>query len=760
MLTIIMTMTLWTAPVYAEGGVDVIIQSQNITVISGDDTWDGISDYTAVFELEDGYESIYLEAIVNDEDYLTYSFDNTTGEMVILADDLNNMGIVVEKINIYVYGYTSKVLDPETDITSVTVPCEETAITDEYLYSFKSDQGDISYITGAFFEADFTENHTYKINCGSQDDKLDTYIVVLKQVTGEEYDYEVIDYEDYYYLNDEYLIFTSTETGSYIILIGYYVNENYGVELKMSIEDYGEVNNSLDFTTETPPVPGEDDLWSWDADTKTLTLNDGFKISTVDCAIILPDGATVNVNGEVSVISLEADGICCLGDVDINMCEDANLNIKAGYIGIYTPTGQINIKDGGDKEGMFPVLDIEANYHCIAVVDDNHRPSIDGKTSGISISDCDVRLVSVDDSIVIRELYDSEVGSDIVFDNSALTIESEYYGIYNNNGALRFNESFVDISSRRKCIYILNDVEITDCETVLTSKYDDGIAVEDGDVNLTNGSITINAKTSCIETNNKLNLNNINFCMYLTEHTNNDILKCFIDGEWGEFIVYDGKANILHEGEMTDEIKAMFENEGMFAFEDENGDKVYAKILASKFNGDKEKNQVIGVEEEYQPDQEIEFDIYTDGIDMEYPVWSFTRFNARSWEILDTELTGFCDVEENIIDISSLEEGTYTLRVRFEQQIYQNEYWAYYTNPTDEHIDFIDIEFNVLAAEEEIVPPPAEDEPVEDEPVEDEPIEEDKTPPTGMENYGLITVIVALLGVMILAVKKNKKSAK
>ncbi|MBQ7756750.1 MAG: LPXTG cell wall anchor domain-containing protein, partial [Oscillospiraceae bacterium] len=98
---------------------------------------------------------------------------------------------------------------------------------------------------------------------------------------------------------------------------------------------------------------------------------------------------------------------------------------------------------------------------------------------------------------------------------------------------------------------------------------------------------------------------------------------------------------------------------------------------------------------------------------------------------------------------------------RFEKQICQRDYWSFYTNASDDKIDYVEIQFKVLGVSDEVTPPPAEDDNKEEvPPAEDNKQENDKTPDTGAENYGFITVIVALLGVMVIAVKKNKKSAK
>lgn len=81
--------------------------------------------------------------------------------------------------------------------------------------------------------------------------------------------------------------------------------EPYDISIKLMGPALEEV---LDFTATPVPTPSAEDKWAWDAAKKELTLKDGFnmRVNTIgsdESAIVLPDGATVIVDGEVYIDS-------------------------------------------------------------------------------------------------------------------------------------------------------------------------------------------------------------------------------------------------------------------------------------------------------------------------------------------------------------------------------------------------------------------------------------------------------------------------
>lgn len=87
------------------------------------------------------------------------------------------------------------------------------------------------------------------------------------------------------------------------------------------VEGVSEIDESLDFTAEQAPVPQPDDLWSWDADSKTLTLKDGLYLyndsNSLQSMIILPDGATVVVEGNAAFYNQGGNIFYCHGALTI-----------------------------------------------------------------------------------------------------------------------------------------------------------------------------------------------------------------------------------------------------------------------------------------------------------------------------------------------------------------------------------------------------------------------------------------------------------
>lgn len=116
---------------------------------------------------------------------------------------------------------------------------------------------------------------------------------------------------------------------------------------------------TLDFTADPAPVPGADALWSWDEESKTLTLKDGFALYNDDPdlgdLILLPDDATVVVEGSATVYNAGYRSIASEGSLTIRGAgaETANLEIVGGDCAIYADddvivTGSTVSASGGD----------------------------------------------------------------------------------------------------------------------------------------------------------------------------------------------------------------------------------------------------------------------------------------------------------------------------------------------------------------------------------------------------------------------------
>ena len=142
----------------------------------------------------------------------------------------------------------------------------------------------------------------------------------------------------------ESALYTVPEDGVYYLAFeGYDEMETGLCRLEVEVIPAGSIaTGTLDFTADPAPVPGADDLWSWDEASKTLTLKDGFLLYNddpdLDDLILLPDGATVVVEGSAKIYDAGNGSIVSEGVLTVRGegAETASLEILGSDYAIYT----------------------------------------------------------------------------------------------------------------------------------------------------------------------------------------------------------------------------------------------------------------------------------------------------------------------------------------------------------------------------------------------------------------------------------------
>ncbi len=161
--------------------------------------------------------------------------------------------------------------------------------------------------------------------------------------------------------NGEAAYYTVPEDGVYYLAFEGYDEDVIGLcRLEAELLPAESIaTGTLDFTADPAPVPGADALWSWDEESKTLTLKDGFALYNDDPdlgdLILLPDDATVVVEGSATVYNAGYRSIASEGSLTIRGAgaETANLEIVGGDCAIYADddvivTGSTVSASGGD----------------------------------------------------------------------------------------------------------------------------------------------------------------------------------------------------------------------------------------------------------------------------------------------------------------------------------------------------------------------------------------------------------------------------
>lgn len=187
---------------------------------------------------------------------------------------------------------------------------------------------------------------------------------------------------------------------------------------------------ALDLTSASDNTSNDAEGWSWDADSKTLTLN-GCTIDVLgdQAAIILPEGAVINTVNDTNniVLSEQADGISGAGALTIN--GDGELSVTGKECGIYAKGNLVIeaplVAKATDANGKAVLANTITKEDCWSIKAPGRGKIVsDGNTAYIGNG-----KVSNDVTIGAAELYTvtykTDGGSDVAvvsaYENTSLT---------------------------------------------------------------------------------------------------------------------------------------------------------------------------------------------------------------------------------------------------------------------------------------------------------------------------------------------------
>lgn len=670
-------------------------------------------DYTTTVTVPDGYEITYFDCFgeVGASEYnLPYDYDEETGALTVPGESIMPGNIVI-------WVFASRDYNEETDLFAIdTIPYEETltigaenAITEiEYcavLYSLSLKANETVLIS--FYGTETTDTDTQLFFC-----EFSEYGELLV------YDGSDIDSTG----NGELYMYTAVEDEVFYFAASVYdTSIDEEVMLKVEYVDPDEYGTSLDFT-DAVPEPEDGDLWEWDSASQTLTLFDGFDlVNIISNGITLPEGSTIIVEGKASVNS-NGEAIECFGGLSIELQEGAELILNSSNAdAIEIDTDDLSITGTPDAEGNLPKIVISyAEDDGINVVDggdiiidscviDATLDSEAVKTTNGSVYITDSRLNIVTESSGI-----TSANGEIVIESSEVNIKSNEAGIYtaapvqvvysadetDYSHIISITDSIVEVYADILGIAAVEDgIVITDSEVAAIAET--GLYIEDeGGIEVTGGRLEIVADKGIISVpNGDFTLDNTAIAFY----SRGDETAQYYFGNGvifasGIIEATDGENTYI--GEWSEEI---VNEEGALVFTAEDGTEFFPLMIMSYFEGTTEDNVVDGIESEYTQGDEISFTTSTTDPEPEYPINGNTRYYALRWNIEGTELSGWIENNEGVIDTSGLEPGEYTLNVIFAKQSYSSHggWGAIYSDPETAITDTVSVSFTVVADESE-----------------------------------------------------------
>lgn len=345
--------------------------------------------------------------------------------------------------------------------------------------------------------------------------KVDTKIDMYRD-DGGEYNGIFSRDSDNYYNNGEIQTYLTDAAGEYYILFRGLNTDEVGVciaEIRYIEEKLG---TPLDFTEETVPTPGENDLWHWDAAGKVLTLKDGFSsyvFEEDEAGITLPAGSTIIVEGKATLYTYERgqNGISCEGALTIkgNGADRSVLNIRAGVDGVYA-------------DGDLTVENIAVNIES-------------GSDGFISYGDAFIKNTKLD------------------FSTGDESIDVNWYDEYQRGAHLTIESSTVKLVSDEESMQVEGNITIKNCNTDVYSSEEEGID-SNGNIEIIGGRLVIVSDEDALE-GKQVSLTDVVFDIR-TFRDYKLISMSTTDGFSlpGTFRLYDIDGNQIYEGEWTDEL--------------------------------------------------------------------------------------------------------------------------------------------------------------------------------------------------------------
>lgn len=254
----------------------------------------------------------------------------------------------------------------------------------------------LTYMNAFAFNLDAGKAYAYTLDPTDSE----SYMYLFRKAAGEEGGYELLieGYSSILYTPDVdervYLVVETAESKSFRFFSKEYIDDD------------------LDFTDpDNLPTPGEEDLWSWDPTTNTLTLKDGFSIATAYNPFILPEDAIILIDGFVTVESVD----------DTLVGYNLTIRGKNPAPGNNAPMDKLTIVSGDDA--------IDATYLKLEDLLLDIKADSDGMyvEESMSVENCSITIESGDEGIDCDNYDDEETGeclSECEIYNSTLTINS------------------------------------------------------------------------------------------------------------------------------------------------------------------------------------------------------------------------------------------------------------------------------------------------------------------------------------------------
>lgn len=455
----------------------------------------------------------------------------------------------------------------------------------------------------------------------------------------------------------EKTVYTSDHNGTIYIFATCY-EEDLSKELTFTLEKetFEEVGSALDFVNNPSSASGE--KWAYDANTKTLTLSDGFNVTLRETAITLPENSTINVKGNVNVYS-KSSAIKYVGGLTVNVDDNSTFTVESSSacaLETKTSKAALNLNGKNNKTSKLVVsgFDTILNYGDINI----NKLSVDVKAEedgikayegAITIKDSSIYAVSVSDSIII----DGNIATgshDITITNSMLSLVSSDEVIQNYLGSVTIKDS--------DCLLLTDDEE--------------GIDAEEGIISIEGGRIIADTQEDVFEAKGDIIIKDVTLniktdASYSLFKLNSQEAKLIFSG--GKVCLGTDSIGTAYIGQWKDEFYNAVD--GSVSVTDGNTTTLMTSLITIT---ELDNATLDSLKDSYAPGEMVDFTV--DNI--KYPTLLNTQFFLENFTITDASgqvvFNGNKDTDTSKLT-SILKEGSYTISATFKKYLFNNASW-------------------------------------------------------------------------------------
>ena len=451
-------------------------------------------------EIDDGYELNLSDCRIlvdgeppKSEYYVYYESD----KQIIYVD----APAEAHELTVYLNTVVRTEIEDETEVekTTVTFPYTETVSAGD-MPVYQENGGQVFSGRAYEFESDKDQVLYADVITAVHDTDSDVTVDFYEQL--EDGSYRSVFFIDQdnsgYYGERFYMPLEKDKTYLLILRFEPVFDQNWNVELTALEKDLFD-HPELDLTMN--PTPGKNDLWAWNAETKVLTLKDGFKwyggAGRDGYAVILPEDATVNVEGKAEIYS-------------------------AGN-GIYMESGKIHLNEGAelalDTIGT-AILDTDIRVCCFAMsagpeTEKPEKPkiiiegtdsekctlSIPKSESGVALETADLEMKNIRLQTADISYNAVEVDGDLTAENCILDVDSYSDGLKAASGALRLDHCQLQICCGEEAAYVRRgaSLQFHDCKGTVRSDSNCGLKSSGGAMVLDECDLEIDTEEQCLK---------------------------------------------------------------------------------------------------------------------------------------------------------------------------------------------------------------------------------------------------------------------